>query len=46
MSPAEEALAAELNLTGGSAWGKLHGNVTSQLLVPVEHRRRRRASCR
>jgi pepF/M3 family oligoendopeptidase len=36
MSPAEEALAAELNLTGGTAWGKLHGNVTSQLMVPVE----------
>jgi pepF/M3 family oligoendopeptidase len=36
MSPAEEALAAELNVTGGSAWGKLHGNVTSQLGVPVE----------
>jgi pepF/M3 family oligoendopeptidase len=36
MSPAEEALAAELNLTGGAAWGKLHGNVTSQLSVPME----------
>jgi pepF/M3 family oligoendopeptidase len=36
MSPAEEALAAELNVTGGAAWGKLHGNVTSQLSVPVE----------
>ncbi len=35
MSPAEEALAAELNVTGGSAWGKLHGNVTSQLTVPI-----------
>jgi len=36
MSPAEEALLAELNLTGGAAWGKLHGNVTSQISVPVE----------
>lgn len=36
MSPAEEALAAELKVTGGSAWGKLHGNVTSQLSVPLE----------
>ena len=36
MSPAEEALAAELNVTGGAAWGKLHSNVTSQLSVPIE----------
>jgi pepF/M3 family oligoendopeptidase len=36
MSPDEEALAAELNITGGSAWAKLHGNVTSQLSVPIE----------
>jgi oligoendopeptidase F len=36
MTPAEEALAAELNVSGGSAWGRLHGNVTSQLVVPVE----------
>ncbi len=37
MSPAEEDLAAELNVVAGAAWGKLHGDVTSQLLVPVEH---------
>jgi oligoendopeptidase F len=36
MSPAEEALAAELNLTGGMAWAKLHGDFTSQLTVGVE----------
>lgn len=36
MSPPEEALAAELNLSGGSAWTKLHGNVTSQLSVVME----------
>src|SRR5687768_16905620 len=36
MSPAEEELAAALNVTGGTAWGKLHGNVTSQLSVPIE----------
>ncbi|MGO8946291.1 MAG: M3 family oligoendopeptidase [Ktedonobacterales bacterium] len=36
MSPEEEALAADLNVTGGSAWSRLHGNVSSQLMVPVE----------
>jgi pepF/M3 family oligoendopeptidase len=35
MSPAEESLAAELNPTGGIAWGRLHGNVSSQLMVTV-----------
>ncbi len=35
MSPAEEALAAELSITGGSAWGKLHGVITSQLTVTL-----------
>lgn len=35
MSPAEEDLAAEMGLTGGSAWGRLHGDVTSQLKVRV-----------
>ena len=35
MTPAEEALAAELNVTGGSAWSRLYSNVASQLLVPV-----------
>ncbi len=36
MSPAEETLASELNTTGGSAWSKLHGNITSQLSIPFE----------
>lgn len=36
MSPGEEALAAELNVSGGSAWGKLHNSMTSQLMVPIE----------
>ncbi|MFQ3668541.1 MAG: M3 family oligoendopeptidase [Fimbriimonadaceae bacterium] len=36
MTPPEEALAAELSLTGSTAWGKLHGNMTSQLEVDVE----------
>jgi pepF/M3 family oligoendopeptidase len=36
MSPAEEALAAALNESGGTAWAKLHGNITSQLTVPIE----------
>ncbi len=35
MSPAEEDLAAELRVTGSSAWMRLHGNWTSQLLVKV-----------
>ncbi len=36
MSPVAEDLAAELNTSGGSAWDKLHGNVTSQLTVALE----------
>ncbi len=36
MSPAEEALAAELSLSGGRAWNKLQGTVTSQLTVDFE----------
>ncbi len=36
MGPAEEELAAELNLSGGAAWAKLHSNLTSQLTVPLQ----------
>jgi len=36
MSEAEETLAAELTLSGGSAWEKLQGTVTSQVTVPFE----------
>ncbi len=36
MSPQEEALAAELNVVAGSAWTKLHNNMTSQLTVELE----------
>ena len=36
MSPQEEALASELTLSGGNAWGKLQGTVTSQLTAEVE----------
>lgn len=36
MSPAEESLAAELSLSGGDAWHKLQGTVTSQLTVDFE----------
>ena len=36
MSDAEEALAAELSLSGGNAFGKLQGIVTSQLSVDFE----------
>jgi oligoendopeptidase F len=36
MSEAEEHLAAELSLTGSSAWGRLQADVTSQLTTVVE----------
>lgn len=36
MSEAEESLAAELNLSGASAWSKLQGTVTSQMTVEFE----------
>lgn len=36
MSDAEEALAAEMSLSGGNAFGKLQGTVTSQLSVDFE----------
>jgi len=36
MSQAEEDLAAELSLSGSTAWGKLHGDVTSRLMVTLE----------
>ena len=36
MAPPEETLAAELNLSGGAAWAKLHGSFSSQLSVPIE----------
>lgn len=36
MSEAEEALAAELGLSGTNAWSKLQGTVTSQLTVDFE----------
>jgi pepF/M3 family oligoendopeptidase len=36
MSEAEEALAAELSLSGGNAFGKLQGTVTSQLSADFE----------
>jgi pepF/M3 family oligoendopeptidase len=36
MSPAEEALATALNESSGTAWAKLHGNLTSQLTVPID----------
>ena len=35
MSPGEEDLAASLNPSGSSAWAKLHGNITSRLMVRV-----------
>lgn len=35
MSPTEEALASDLQLTGGSAWVKLYSNVTSQINVSL-----------
>ena len=36
MSEAEEALAAELTLSGGNAFGKLQGTLTSQMTVDFE----------
>jgi pepF/M3 family oligoendopeptidase len=36
MSPAEEELATELNISGGSAWSKLYNTITSQIAVPIE----------
>jgi len=36
MSEAEETLAAQLSLSGGSAWEKLQGTVASQVTVPFE----------
>lgn len=36
MSQPEEALAAELNLSGANAWQKLQGTITSQLTVDFE----------
>ncbi|HEY6411322.1 MAG TPA: M3 family oligoendopeptidase, partial [Ktedonobacteraceae bacterium] len=35
MTPAEEALASELNVSSGTAWSKLHSDITSQLRVPL-----------
>jgi oligoendopeptidase F len=36
MTPDEENLASELNLSAGTAWEKLHSDVTSQLIVSLE----------
>jgi oligoendopeptidase F len=36
MSPAEEALTAELDVTGGAAWGKLYETLTSQIIVSLQ----------
>jgi oligoendopeptidase F len=35
MTESEEELAAHLNLSAGTAWAKLHGNVTSRLTATV-----------
>jgi oligoendopeptidase F len=36
LSDPEEDLAAELNLSGGSAWNQLHGEVTARLTAAVD----------
>jgi pepF/M3 family oligoendopeptidase len=36
MSPEEESLLADLSPSASTAWEKLHGNITSQIEVPVE----------
>lgn len=38
MSEAEEVLAAELSLSGGTAFAQLHGNVSSQITVGLDGR--------
>ena len=38
MTAPEETLAAELSVTGSTAWSKLHGNLTSQLTVKIHLR--------
>src|SRR5947199_6827038 len=43
MPPAEENLGSELNLSGGTAWEKLHSDVTSQLKVTLEQDGERQA---
>jgi pepF/M3 family oligoendopeptidase len=40
LPPGEEELAARLSLSGGSAWTKLYGDLTSQMAVPFAHRSR------
>lgn len=35
MSATEESLVSDMELTGAVSWGKLHGNVTSQLAVDL-----------
>ncbi len=35
LPPGEEELSAELYLSGSGAWAKLHGDLTSQILVPL-----------
>ena len=40
MSEAEEDLAAELALTGGRAWAKLHGDLTARLTACVDTTRK------
>jgi len=36
LSEPEEALAAELNLSGGAAWNRLHGDVAARLTAEVD----------
>ena len=38
LPPDQEALTAELGISGRSAWSKLHGDITSQLTVPFTAR--------
>lgn len=36
MEPAQEDIASEMTLSGGSAWGRLHDDLTSQIEVPFD----------
>ena len=40
MSPAEESLAADLQRSGGDAWDRLHGKLSSSLSSPWDHQQK------
>ncbi len=38
MSPSEESLASDLNVTAGNAWALMYNNITAQLSIPVKQK--------